>query len=1030
MSGSSAGRSHAIRRRWQAPVPGTPVSVRRRAFLMPLLLLVATGDAAPVPTAGQDPADTLAVYFSHLYGLCAEGRFAEVLSETRRLQPDVDEILTGRPWLLLQFRQLKEKTALAVTLPLSAQQELVVAQRRTTEGWDCFSQGNPACGEERYAAAIEIVRRYFGEQSVEMAQLLRDLAWGRKKVGDYVRAEAALREVLQICRELLGREDPTVAWYLMQLSVFLEARGLYDEAEQACREALAVHLEHCGEGFIYTTDDLLQLGTIYFREGRFEEAISLMQRALVWRRLLVNQEGRVEECLHDLALVFVARGDYARAEPILRDLLKIRRERYPNGHPSIPANLNVLCQAFRAEGKLDLAEPLAREAVAERRRVHGDVHPDLAKDLALLASILVGRDSAREAEVLYHEALDVGRRSLGPQSVVAARILVQLADLLHEQGRIKEAERRYGDAIRMLRDLGDRETAGLAVALEHLAGCQLAQKKLEEAEASLTEAAAFHEQARSRRGAGMARIETSDSPYRALAVVRLLLGQYEGAWAAAEKDLARSLADLLLATGQRCLDDSDTARLESLQRKLVQLEGRVEVLEREVQPPDSRTSATLAVARDSLLAAEAAWTGFQKDVAFRYPVTEGVAFGLPRIQASLRADVALVGWVEGDASSDERLAWGYVIRNTGPIRWAQLDPNAEPDDGTVRWPATRLFRERLAMAGSWPVRVSASDEIAGAARDLYRIWVEPLERYLDGATRVVVLPSGSMLGVPLEALVTSANAYLGETRAISYAPSATLFAWLWEQGSGRRAPIARKALLVADPDLGSGEDGARWCRPLPAARHEVKELAVLMPGATVLYGRDASEQSLVQLAASSALRGFDTIHLATHALVDDARPEVSALILSQADLPDPLQAAIAGERIYDGMLQAREIVREWHLDADLVTLSACRTAMGKDAGGEGYLGLAQTLLQVGARSLLVSLWQVDDEATSLLMGRFYQNLTGGPRGPTTTPATGPMSKTVALQEAKHWLRTYSDAGGRCPFQHPAYWSAFILIGEP
>ena len=139
-----------------------------------------------------------------------------------------------------------------------------------------------------------------------------------------------------------------------------------------------------------------------------------------------------------------------------------------------------------------------------------------------------------------------------------------------------------------------------------------------------------------------------------------------------------------------------------------------------------------------------------------------------------------------------------------------------------------------------------------------------------------------------------------------------------------------------------------------------------------------------------------------------------------------MQAVAAGERVHDGVLTAREIVREWDLAADLVTLSACGTALGREAGGEGHIGLAHAFFQAGARSLLVSLWKVEDSATSLLMRRFYENRAGR-RG--EIPSGPPMAKADALREAKLWLREYTDESGRRPYHHPFYWSAFVLMGD-
>src|SRR4029077_20951512 len=100
----------------------------------------------------------------------------------------------------------------------------------------------------------------------------------------------------------------------------------------------------------------------------------------------------------------------------------------------------------------------------------------------------------------------------------------------------------------------------------------------------------------------------------------------------------------------------------------------------------------------------------------------------------------------------------------------------------------------------------------------------------------------------------------------------------------------------------------------------------------------------------------------------------------------------------DGRLTAEMILHNWKLDADLVVLSACQSALGKQVGGEGYLGFAQALFLAGARSLVLSLWQVDDTATALLMVRFYQNLLGKREG-----LTKPLVKAEALREAKQWL---------------------------
>lgn len=120
-------------------------------------------------------------------------------------------------------------------------------------------------------------------------------------------------------------------------------------------------------------------------------------------------------------------------------------------------------------------------------------------------------------------------------------------------------------------------------------------------------------------------------------------------------------------------------------------------------------------------------------------------------------------------------------------------------------------------------------------------------------------------------------------------------------------------------------------------------------------------------------------------------------------------------------LSAREVLASWKLGADLVCLAGCQTVRGVGSATEGSLGLQQAFLAAGARSLLVSLWPVDDHATSLLMDTFYRRIAAsGVR----------VDRAAALAEAQREVRESRDANGRQPYAHPAYWAEFVLVGDP
>jgi CHAT domain-containing protein len=270
----------------------------------------------------------------------------------------------------------------------------------------------------------------------------------------------------------------------------------------------------------------------------------------------------------------------------------------------------------------------------------------------------------------------------------------------------------------------------------------------------------------------------------------------------------------------------------------------------------------------------------------------------------------------------------------------------------------------------------------------------------------------------------------------------------------RDAITARRQTDQMLAKLTRGEDFAE----LPGAEVEIAHLAGLFDKSqvTTLTHADASEQGLDALRKSDDLKQFRYLHFATHGKANNMRSFDSALMLTKPEkLPEPR----VSEPYLDGRLTAAEVLEFWKLDAELVTLSACESGLGRKGGGDGLLGFAQAFLLAGSRAVCLSLWEVDDTATALLMDRFYRNLLGK-----REEGAKSMGKAAALREAKQWLRTLSaDAalerlgtltdgvvrGERQarklmqpvpqpkdaskdfkPYAHPRYWAAFILIGDP
>src|SRR5262249_10167132 len=185
--------------------------------------------------------------------------------------------------------------------------------------------------------------------------------------------------------------------------------------------------------------------------------------------------------------------------------------------------------------------------------------------------------------------------------------------------------------------------------------------------------------------------------------------------------------------------------------------------------------------------------------------------------------------------------------------------------------------------------------------------------------------------------------------------------------SGKRGDAADPAAdeTYGDPPVDAVLGGGYVFEPLPHTREEVERIAALYaPNAQTFLGERATEESALSLG-----KDVSHFHYACHAYVNEKFPLDSALVFTIPDKPVPGRG--------NGLLQAWEIFEKVRIDADLVTLSSCDSGLGKEAGGEGLIGLTRAFQFAGARTVLGSLWKVDDEATAELMTRFYEYLRGG-----------------------------------------------------
>ncbi len=327
----------------------------------------------------------------------------------------------------------------------------------------------------------------------------------------------------------------------------------------------------------------------------------------------------------------------------------------------------------------------------------------------------------------------------------------------------------------------------------------------------------------------------------------------------------------------------------------------------------------------------------------------------------------------------ETAAWVFtVVRSSA----GAVDVQASRLAVTAESLAPRIERFRQA--------IGARDlGYAAQARALHDDLLGGIRGRLAGRTHLVLVPDGVLWTLPFQALQGPDGRHLIEHAAISYAPSLTAL------GESVRSP--RPARPGAAPLLAM----AAHARALPNTAAEVQRLRALYgPGAVVATGGAASAS--VWRAAPD---GFRVVHLATHGVLDPARPLASYVELSPVGHDD------------DGHLTAREILTG-RLRADLVVLSACETGRGDVVGGEGLVGLSWAVLMAGTPTAVVSQWKVDSASTTRLMVAFHRSL-----APHVRRAGALRGKAQALRAAQLVLMQTPAS------RHPFYWAPFVMVGD-
>jgi len=895
-------------------------------------------------------------------------------------------------------------------------------------------RGRPADADEELVALVasfaapeapvteaEVGHRLAGEPAEVRSWVWKRFAEARGRAADWLGAHRAFTAALAAAPPAATTAD------LERLAGdALRRLGRNEEAEAAYRRSLAAWngIEPAGLGAS------LALGALGNLDGaRYDLAAAnrrLLEAARIRERLAPGSWLHAN-ALNNLGMTAGRRNDLAAAEAHLLAALAIAERGQGDVSPLL-ANLGVVA---RLRGDTDRSEMYTRRAI-EHFRAAGN-RREVAGKLVNLGNVLGDAGRTDEALAAFAEALDLlagsapdremlgtaranrarlhqlrGDHAAAGADLDAARALLDfdtpqtatdalVTSLQVEQELLRgdlAAASRFAEITLAARERTQPDSSFEALAASELAKIRDRQGRTAEAEALFRRSIDKLELQQERLGGGDRGLVAFRSRFagvfRAYEAFLLRHRRLDAAFELYERSRARALLALLR---QRDLDFADAELAPELRdrRRAILLAidhaylALARIPEADAADREAQRLAIEALHADRELVTREIHAASPRLAAIEAPP----ALGLAEIRRAVPPGTLLLAYSVGDEASTL-----YALPAGGELE-AHAIPAGEAElaAGVRRWveltTATALRR----------------GELAALERRLAGWLLQPVAGRIAAAQRLLVVPDGPLHGLAFAALPDPRQPArrLVEALPVAHQVSASVHARL----AGRRVRALDGIAVFADPATGDSAP-ARFRRKfgrLPAARREAVRVSEIFGERARVYLDAAATETV----ARRELAALPLAHFATHAVIDEALPLDSALLLSGA----------AGD---EGLLQAWEIAEQLALESDLVVLSGCETARGGDRGGEGVLGLVRALQVAGARSVIASLWRVDDESAAELMARFYARMNEG------------LPRDEALRQAQLELlrgpvEVERDGGPvELRFSAPRHWAPFVLIG--
>jgi CHAT domain-containing protein/tetratricopeptide (TPR) repeat protein len=921
-------------------------------------------------------------------------------------------------------------------------------------GWVLMLGGNNAGAEPVLRRALAIQERATGPDHLEVAEILNSLGLVLTEIGDYAGARPALERALQIRERGLGPDHRLVGVSLNNLALLLAEVGDNAAARAAWERVAAIMEQALRPDHPLVATALNNLGAIAYWMGDLREARAYLQRAFdITLRGLGADHPEIAMQLHNLANVDVELGDYTQARGEYERARELREREAQPEPERLAMTLTGLASLLTVMGEVAEARPMFERALALRERVAGPDHPNTAATLSAFAGQRRAAGEPAEAMRLLERALTIWDRAYGRDDIRTAGARINKAELLALTGDVDgavrmalESETSRRNHLRLtLRTLPERQ------ALTYQAAWRGSLDMMVFVLAQHAGTAAGH------------RADVLDAAIRSRALVLDEMASRHQATAAGEdEETAR------LARGYREVRERLAKLLvRSASSPSPILNGHIERARIEGERVER------ALAERSLV--------FRRERARRLAGLREVAAALAPASALIAFVNYHAGLGTGSdanlrTSPRPRNAYAaFVLRAGGDDpAFVPLGRGADIEAAIAAW-RRQILQESVAQSGA-----SRRAEVvyARAAASLRRrIW-DPVAVHLGEVRRLYIVPDGEIHLVDFATLPAIDGPYLAESgpeihylaaerdllvdplegtgKGLLVVGAPAFDATRDALASATRASAPAKHGVRAAPVFRGAAPGCRgpWSArfdPLPASAEEAAQvMSVWTRGAAgaSVSSRGEAERDVMRLDGASAgetafkraAPGRRILHLATHGFFLDDRcgaaadPSAGRSTSGRArpawtgDGDNPLRLAglafaganhrtAASPDEDDGILTAEEVGALDLSGVEWAVLSACDTGLGERRIGEGVLGLRRAFQVAGVRTVIMSLWPVDDRVARAWMSSLYHHRFV--RGLGTVEAV----RAAALEQLRRRRRSGLNT-------HPFYWGGFAAVGDP